>query len=160
MFLPSPGQGLIRCQAQSEERRAGMLPKDFRSWMEFSKTGVSLLTALIPMLDNWLTILPTNPQIRHQCLPIAICVCLLAVTAGFSTGRHTGNGLSVGWWFLVLFLVILSLQLATLPHLVWAERPLYVLLFAFFSLSASSFLAYSARRQAIFGASWNEDSSK
>jgi hypothetical protein len=137
-----------------------MLPKDFRSWMEFSKTGVSLLTALIPMLDNWLTILPTNPQIRHQCLPIAICVCLLAVTAGFSTGRHTGSGLSVGWWFLVLFLVILSIQLATLPHLVWAERPLYVLLFAFFSLSASSFLAYSARRQAIFGASWNEDSSK
>ena len=137
-----------------------MFPKDFRAWIELSKTGVSLLTALIPILDDWLTILPATPQVRHQCLPIAICVCLLAVTAGFSTGRHTGNGLSVGWWFLVLFLVILSIQLVTLPHFVWAERPLYVLLFAFFSLSASSFLAYSARRQAIFGAAWNEEPTK
>ena len=60
-----------------------------------------------------------------------------------------------GWSFLLLFLVVLTVQLTGLPRVAWAERPVYVLIFAFFSLSTSAFLAYSARKSAA-SMDWQE----
>jgi hypothetical protein len=135
-----------------------MWPKGPRSRVELLKAGASFLTVLIPVLEKWQTVLPVSPQVRQQCLVIAVCVCVLAVIAGYSTGRHTPNGLWVGWCFLLLFLALLTAQLADLQRLEWAERPLYVLVFGFFSLSTSAFLAYSARRRAMSLESWGESS--
>ena len=135
-----------------------MLPKGPRSWVELSKMGASFLTALIPVLEKWQAVLPVDPQVRQQCLVIAVCACVLAVIAGYSTGRHTPNGLWVGWCFLLLFLLLLTALLADLSRLAWAERPLYVLVFAFFSLSTSAFLAYSARKRAMSAGLWEEGS--
>lgn len=135
-----------------------MLPKNLRSWVELSKTGVSFLTVLIPLLEKWQTVLPVSAQVRHETLFIAVFVCFLAVIAGYSTGRHTPSGLSVGWCFLLLFLGVLSVQLANVARVAWAERPMYVLVFAFFSLSTSAFLAYSARKRAASFESWEQDS--
>jgi hypothetical protein len=134
------------------------MPKDFRLWIELSKTGVSFLTVLLPVLESWQTVFPINPQVRQQCLPIAVFVCSLAVVAGYSTGRHTANGLSVGWCFLLLFLGVLSIQLANIARIARLERPLYVLVFAFFSLSTSAFLAYSARKRARSIEVWEQQS--
>lgn len=136
-----------------------MLPKAIQPYYEFSKAAVSFLTMLIPILEKWQTVLPVSAQVRRECLLIAVFVCFLAVVAGYSTGRHTVNGLSVGWSFLLLFLGTLSLQLSGFQRIAWAERPLYVLIFTFFSLSASSFLAYSARKSAA-SIDWQEDSAR
>ena len=132
--------------------------KDLRIWIELLKMIVSFLTVLTPFLEKWQSVLPINPQIRQQCLLIAVFVCFLAVIAGYSTGRHTAGGLSVGWCFLLLFLSLLCVQLANFPKTAWVERPLYVLLFAFFSLSTSAFLAYGARKGSISIESWEQHS--
>jgi hypothetical protein len=132
-----------------------LLPKAIRPYYELCKTVTSFLTVLIPVLEKWQTVLPVSPQVRQECLLIAVFVCFLATVAGYSTGRHTVNGLSVGWSFLLLFLGVLTVQLAGLPHIAWAQRPLYVLIFAFFSLSTSAFLAYSARKSAA-SIDWQE----
>jgi hypothetical protein len=134
-----------------------MLPKAIRPYYELCKAVTSFLTVLIPLLEKWQAVLPVPSQVRQECLTIAVFVCFLAVVAGYSTGRHTVNGLSVGWSFLLLFLGVLTVQLAGLPHIAWAQRPLYVLIFAFFSLSTSAFLAYSARRGAA-SIDWEEPS--
>jgi hypothetical protein len=134
-----------------------MLPKAIRPYYELCKAVTSFLTVLIPLLENWQAVLPVSSQVRQECLTIAVCVCFLATVAGYSTGRHTVNGLSVGWSFLLLFLGVLTVQLAGLPHIAWAQRPLYVLIFAFFSLSTSAFLAYSARKNAA-SIDWQEPS--
>ncbi len=134
-----------------------MLPKALRPYYELCKAVTSFLTVLIPLLEKWQAVLPVSSQVRQECLTIAVLVCFLAVVAGYSTGRHTVNGLSVGWSFLLLFLGVLTVQLAGLPHIAWAQRPLYVLIFAFFSLSTSAFLAYSARKSAA-SLDWEEPS--
>ena len=134
-----------------------MLPKAIRPYYELCKAVASFLTVLIPLLEKWKTVLPVSPQVRHECLTIAVFACFLAAVAGYSTGRHTLNGLSVGWCFLLLFLAVLTVQLAGVARVAWTERPLYVLIFAFFSLSTSSFLAYSARKSAA-SIDWNEQS--
>lgn len=134
-----------------------MLPKAIRPYYELCKAVTSFLTVLIPLMEKWQPVLPVSPQVRKECLMIAVFVCFLATVAGYSTGRHTVKGLSVGWCFLLLFLVVLTVQLAELPHIAWAERPLYVLIFAFFSLSTSAFLAYSARKSAA-SIDWQEQS--
>ena len=134
-----------------------MLPKAIRPYYELCKAVTSFLTVLIPVLEKWQAVLPVSPQVRHDCLTIAVFACFLATVAGYSMGRHTVNGLSAGWCFLLLFLVVLTVQLAGLPRIAWAERPLYVLIFAFFSLSTSAFLAYSARRNAA-SIDWQEQS--
>ena len=134
-----------------------MLPRAIRPYYELCKAVTSFLTVLIPLLEKWQAVLPVSPQVRQDCLTIAVLVCFLAAVAGYSTGRHTLNGLSVGWCFLLLFMVVLTVQLAGLPRIAWAERPLYVLTFAFFSLSTSAFLAYSARKSAA-SIDWQEQS--
>lgn len=133
-----------------------MLPRAIRPYYELCKAVTSFLTILIPLLEKWQAVLPVSPQVRQDCLTIAVLVCFLAAVAGYSTGRHTVNGLSVGWCFLLLFMVVLTVQLAGLPLIAWTERPLYVLTFAFFSLSTSAFLAYSARKSAAID--WQEQS--
>ncbi len=136
-----------------------MLHTALRPYYEFCKAAVSFLTVLVPVLEKWQTVLPVSIQVRRECLMIAVFVCFLAVIAGYSTGRHTVEGLSVGWCFLLLFLGALSVQLAGFQRIVWAERPLYVLIFAFFSLSTSAFLAYSARKNAA-SIDWAENSDR
>ena len=132
-----------------------MLPKAIHPYYELCKAVTSFLTVLIPLLEKWQAVLPVSPQVRQECLTIAVLVCFLAVVAGYSTGRHTLNGLSVGWCFLLLFMGALTVQLSGLPRIAWAERPLYVMIFAFFSLSTSAFLAYSARKSAA-SMDWQE----
>lgn len=132
-----------------------MLPKAIRPYYELCKAVTSFLTVLVPLLEKWQAVLPVSSQVRQECLTIAVLVCFLATVAGYSTGRHTVNGLSVGWSFLLLFLVVLTVQLTGLPRVAWAERPVYVLIFAFFSLSTSAFLAYSARKSAA-SMDWQE----
>ena len=132
-----------------------MLPKAIRPYYELCKAVTSFLTVLVPLLEKWQAVLPVSPQVRQECLTIAVFVCFLAVVAGYSTGRHTLNGLSVGWCFLLLFMGALTVQLSGLPRIAWAERPLYVMIFAFFSLSTSAFLAYSARKSAA-SMDWQE----
>lgn len=134
-----------------------MLPKAIRPYYELCKTVTSFLTVLVPLLEKGPAVLPVSSQVRQECLPIAVFVCFLAVVAGYSTGRHTINGLFIGWCFLLLFLIVLTVQLAGVPHLPWAQRPLYVLIFTFFSLSTSAFLAYSARKSAT-SIDWQEQS--
>ena len=132
-----------------------MLPKAIRPYYELCKAVTSFLTVLIPLLEKWRAVLPVSSQVRQECLTIAVFVCFLAVVAGYSTGRHTLNGLSVGWCFLLLFMGALTVQLSGLPRIAWTERPLYVMIFAFFSLSTSAFLAYSARKSAA-SMDWQE----
>jgi|SoiMethySBSTD1v2_1073268.scaffolds.fasta_scaffold03669_10 hypothetical protein len=132
-----------------------MLPKAIHPYYELCKAVTSFLTVLIPLLEKWRAVLPVSSQVRQECLTIAVFVCFLAVVAGYSTGRHTLNGLSVGWCFLLLFMGALTVQLSGLPRIAWAERPLYVMIFAFFSLSTSAFLAYSARKSAA-SMDWQE----
>jgi hypothetical protein len=132
-----------------------MLPKAIHPYYELCKAVTSFLTVLIPLLEKWRAVLPVSSQVRQECLTIAVFVCFLAVVAGYSTGRHTLNGLSVGWFFLLLFMGALTVQLSGLPRIAWAERPLYVMIFAFFSLSTSAFLAYSARKSAA-SMDWQE----
>ena len=134
-----------------------MLPKAIRPYYALCKAVPSFLTVLIPVLEKWQAVLPVSSQVRQDCLTIAVFVCFLATVAGYSTGRHTVSGLSVGWCFLLLFLVVLTVQLAGLPRIAWVERPLYVLIFAFFSLSTSAFLAYSAHKSAA-SIDWQEQS--
>jgi len=134
-----------------------MLPKAIRPYYELSKAVASFLTVLIPVLEKWQAVLPVPSQVRNECLTIAVVVCFLATVAGYSTGRHTLNGLSVGWCFLLLFLIALTVQLAGVARIAWAVRPLYVLIFAFFSLSTSAFLSYSARKTAA-SIDWEEQS--
>ena len=132
-----------------------MLPKAIHPYYELCKAVTSFLTILIPLLEMWRAVLPVSSLVRQECLTIAVFVCFLAVVAGYSTGRHTLNGLSVGWCFLLLFMGALTVQLSGLPRIAWAERPLYVMIFAFFSLSTSAFLAYSARKSAA-SMDWQE----
>lgn len=132
-----------------------MLHKAIHPYYELCKAVTSFLTVLIPLLEKWRAVLPVSSQVRQECLTIAVFVCFLAVVAGYSTGRHTLNGLSVGWCFLLLFMGALTVQLSGLPRIAWAERPLYVMIFAFFSLSTSAFLAYSARKSAA-SMDWQE----
>ncbi len=80
-----------------------LLPKAIRPYYELCKAGTSFLTVLIPLLEKWQTVLPVSSQVRQECLLIAVFVCFLATVAGYSTGRHTVNGLSVGWSFLFCF---------------------------------------------------------
>jgi len=134
-----------------------MVPKALRPYYEFCKALTSFLTVLVPLLEKWQPVLPVPPQVRQQCLTIAVAVCFLAAVAGYSTGRHTVNGLSTGWCFLLLFLMVLTVELSDLQHIAFAQRPLYVLTFAFFSLSISSFLAYSARKSSV-AIDWEEQS--
>ena len=82
-----------------------LLPKAIRPYYELCKAVTSFLTVLIPLLEKWQAVLPVSSQVRQECLTIAVFVCFLATVAGYSTGRHTVNGLSVGWCFLLLFLV-------------------------------------------------------
>ena len=100
-----------------------MLPKAIRPYYELCKAVTSFLTVLIPLLEKWQAVLPVSSQVRQECLTIAVFVCFLATVAGYSTGRHTVNGLSVGWSFLLLFLGVLTVQLTGLPHIAWATAP-------------------------------------
>ncbi|MBM3801562.1 MAG: hypothetical protein FJW26_04525 [Acidimicrobiia bacterium] len=134
-----------------------VLPRSIRPYYELCKAVASFLTVLIPLLEKWKAVLPVSSQVRQECLTIAVFACFLAAVAGYSTGRHTLNGLAVGWCFLLLFLLVLTVELAGVARIAWAERPLYVLIFAFFSLSTSSFLAYSARKSAA-SIDWQEPS--
>jgi hypothetical protein len=106
---------------------------------------VSLLSAALPLVEKyWIDVLPISGRIRDGALPVAVLASLAAVAAGVATARHTGEGVTVGWMSLLLFLVTTIMLYGFMDFVPRAASGLYVLFFATFTLSVSSFL--SSRR--------------
>jgi hypothetical protein len=100
------------------------------------------------MLEKyWMNVLPVSARIRDAALPVAILTSLAAVAAGVATARQTGEGLTVGWMSLVLFVVTTILLYGFMDLVPRAASGLYVLFFASFTLSVSSFLSSRGPQQ-------------
>jgi hypothetical protein len=115
--------------------------------LQFAKVFVSLATAALPWVERrWLPVLPVTGRIRDTVLPVAILAAVGAVAAGVATARHTSEGLSVGWFGLIVFLGTAIGMYGALDLMPRAASGLYVVFFASFTLSVSSFLSSHARR--------------
>src|SRR5262245_58398435 len=107
-----------------------------------AKVFLSLLSAALPLVEKrWMAVLPVGARVRDTVLPVAILASLAAVAAGVVTARQTGEGLTVGWMSLVLFLAIAILLYGFMDRMPRATSGLYILFFASFALSVSSFLS-------------------
>ena len=103
---------------------------------------LSLLSAGLPLVEkHWMAVLPVGTRVRDTVLPVAILASLAAVAAGVATARQTGEGLTVGWMSLGLFVVITILLYGFIDRMPRATSGLYILFFSSFTLSVSSFLS-------------------
>ena len=110
--------------------------------MQAVNVFLSLLSAALPLVERyWIDVLPVSDRIRDGVLPVAILASLAAVAAGVATARHTGEGVTVGWMSLLLFLVTTIMLYGFMDFVPRATSGLYVLFFATFTLSVSSFLS-------------------
>jgi len=110
--------------------------------MQTAKVFLSLLSASLPLVEKyWINVLPVSARVRDGVLPVAILASLAAVAAGVSTARQTDAGLTVGWMSLLVFLVTTILLYGFMDFVPRATSGLYVLFFATFTLSVSSFLS-------------------
>ena len=115
--------------------------------LQFVKILLSLATAALPWVEaEWLPVLPVAARLRDTVLPVAILAAIAAVAAGVATARHTTEGLSVGWFALIVFLATAVAMYGALDLMPRAASGLYVVFFASFTLSVSSFLSSHARR--------------
>jgi hypothetical protein len=131
-----------------------MLPKALRPYYELCKAVTSFLTVLVPLLEKWQPVLPSLSSASG--VPVDRSVRLFSCHCGWLLDRpaHCERTLRRLELSVAVF-GVLTVQLTGLPHIAWAQRPLYVLIFAFFSLSTSAFLAYSARKSAA-SIDWQE----
>ncbi len=110
--------------------------------MQALKIFLSLLSAGLPLVEqHWLSVLPVTARMRNGLLPVAVLTSLAAVAAGVATARQTGEGLLVGWISLVMFLGTTIFLYGFLDIAPRATSGLYILFFATFALSVSSFLS-------------------
>jgi hypothetical protein len=112
--------------------------------MQTVKILVSLLSAALPVVEShWYSVLPVSDGLRQGLLPIAVLTSLAAVVAGIATARqsHTGEALTVGWLSLFGFFVTTITLYGFMDFVPRVAGGLYVLFFATFALSMSSFLA-------------------
>jgi len=110
--------------------------------MQAAKVLLSLLSAALPLVEKyWMNVLPVSARIRDGVLPVTILASLAAVAAGVATARQTGEGLTVGWMSLLLFVVTTILLYGFMDFAPRATSGLYILFFASFTLSVSSFLS-------------------
>jgi hypothetical protein len=106
------------------------------------KILLSLASAALPLAEKyWVTVSPVSSRIRDTVLPVAILASIAAVAAGVATARQTTQGLEVGWLSLVVFLATTFVLYGLLDFMPRATSGLYVLFFASFALSMSSFLS-------------------
>lgn len=109
---------------------------------EIVKAIISLVTILVPFLERYAGLFPVNPRIRAEALPVAVFASIACVVAGYVTARRTTRGLVLGWIALVLFLLATVTLFLVGITAAWVERPVYVLVFALFSLTVSAFLGH------------------
>ena len=115
--------------------------------IEDIRAATSLFATTLPLVERAYQVLPVSQRVRETALPAAMLATVLCVIAGFVTSRHSTQGLQVGWTSLVLFLAAVVALFGFIDLYPRAERGLYILSFALFGLSASSFL--SLRREDI-----------
>jgi len=112
--------------------------------MQIAKIFLSLLSAALPLVErHWVSVLPVGAAVRNGLLPVAVITSLAAVVAGVATARQAdaGEGLTVGWISLCLFFVTTIVLYGFVDLIPRATSGLYVLFFATFALSMSSFLS-------------------
>ena len=105
---------------------------------------LSLLSAALPIVErHWVSVLPVGTNIRNGLLPVAVLISLAAVVAGVATARQgqAGEGVTVGWISLFLFFVTTVALYGFADLIPRATSGLYLLFFAAFALSMSSFLS-------------------
>ena len=107
--------------------------------------AASLLATALPLVERSYSILPVSQRVRADALVAAMLATLLCVIAGYATARHSFSGLQVGWMSLVLFLAAVVALFGFRDLIPRGDHALYILCFALFGLSASSFL--SIRRE-------------
>ena len=109
---------------------------------------ISLATAALPYVEKtWFTVLPVSARIRGGVMPVAILASVAAVFAGVATARQTTEGLTIGWFSLVVFLVTAIGLYGGLEFAPRAASGLYIVFFASFSLSLTSFLTSRGSRR-------------
>ena len=108
--------------------------------MPHIRIGAACLTVLLPLIERSYLLLPIAPAVREDALPGALLAALVCVVGGYATASYSDRGLDVGWTAMVLFLATLVAIVAFLDLIPRGERSLYIMAFAFFSLSVSSFL--------------------
>jgi hypothetical protein len=109
---------------------------------------ISLATAALPYVEKtWFTVLPVAGRVRSSVMPVAILACVAAVFAGVATARQTSEGLTTGWFALVVFLATAIGLYAGLEFAPRAASGLYIVFFASFSLSITSFLTSRGSRR-------------
>lgn len=113
--------------------------------LETIRASASLLATALPWLERTYHVLPVTQRIRDDVLAAATLATLLCVIAGYTTARHSTQGMQVAWTSLVLFLAVTVAMFGFMDLLPRADRALYILCFALFGLSAASFL--SLRRE-------------
>lgn len=115
--------------------------------LQLVKVLLSLSTAALPYVERrWLPVLPVTGRLRDTVLPVAMLAAVAAVAAGVATARHTTEGLAVGWFALIVFLGSAMAMYGALDLLPRSASGLYVIFFASFTLSVSSFLFAGSRR--------------
>ena len=118
--------------------------------LQLGKVLLSLTTVALPYVEmRWLPVLPVMGRLRDTVLPVAILAAIAAVAAGVATARHTTEGLSVGWFALIVFLGSAIAMYGALDLMPRAASGLYVVFFASFTLSVSSFLSSHGRRPGV-----------
>ena len=110
--------------------------------LEALRALISLSSAALPLVERyWLPVLPVARSTRESLLPVAILAAVAAAVAGTVTARQTNEGLSIGWFSLVVFLVTAVGFYTALDFMPRAASALYVVFFASFTLSVASFLS-------------------
>jgi hypothetical protein len=110
--------------------------------LQTAKVLLCLATAALPLVEkHWLRVLPVSARVRDVVLPAAILAAVAAAAAGVATARQTTESLGVGWASLVVFLATTMALYGALDLMPRAASGLYVLFFASFTLSVSSFLS-------------------
>lgn len=113
--------------------------------MQMVRVLLGLLSAALPLVEKYgVAVLPVTTRVRDGALPVAVLASLAAVAAGMATARQTGDGLTVGWLSLLMFVVTTVLLYGFTDYMPRAVSGLYVIFFASFTLSVSSFLSTRA----------------
>ena len=116
--------------------------------LEAAAVLIALATAALPYLEKtWFTVLPVSGRVRASVMPVAVLASVAAVFAGVATARQTTEGLTTGWFSLIVFLLTAIGLYAGLEFAPRAASGLYIVFFASFSLSITSFLMSRGSRR-------------
>jgi hypothetical protein len=105
------------------------------------KPALALLSVYVPWLERQFRVLPVADAVRDSAMPAAVLATVLCVVAGYATARHSYQGMQIGWTALMLFLAVMVAMFGFMDLIPRGERGLYILCFALFGLSVSSFLS-------------------